>query len=180
MKTVLKAAAGLLLVAVAQSSVAQPSLQEKGRCAFPDSSTGSAPTWLCSDYEREDVSYTAVVQRKRLPSVSLQSRLAGREAMAAVVSQLLAVAAEELRAELGLQLYLHLPEADNIERLARFKGVRIFEKVKSPRRALYVLAGVERENVPALLSQARREVIAENRAALSETLGEQAVMELSR
>ncbi len=153
-------------------------VSEATDCAFPDTEQGTAPAWLCGDLEREDIYFTAVVQRSRLPSISLQSRLAGREAMAAVVSLLLADAANTLAMELGGGQPLQLPEADDIERLKRFDGVRIFEKVKSPRRALYVLAGVEEENLTRLKVQARTEVLQENRTALEAELGQAGFAEL--
>ncbi len=147
-------------------------------CAFPDSNRGEAPEWVCEGYERGDATYLTVVQRPRMPSVSLQNRLAGREAMASVCKLLLEEAAARLQAQLPTEVALSLPDANDIERLSRFEGITVFERVKSPRRFLYVLAGVPEAEIPKLLTQARREVLAENEQTLKQQLGEAAWAEL--
>ncbi|MBD2857788.1 hypothetical protein IB286_02130 [Spongiibacter sp. KMU-158] len=156
--------------ALALALMVAPALAED--CHYPDTDQGTAPAWVCGHIERDDVYFTAMVERSRLPSISLQSRLAGREAMAAVTALLMEDARTSLMAELPEGTELRLPDADDIERLARFEGIRILEKSKSPRRSLFVLAGVEQENVERLKQQARVELLQENRVELQATIGQ--------
>ncbi|WP_373095345.1 hypothetical protein [Zhongshania sp.] len=141
-------------------------------CAYPDSDRGTAPDWLCGVDEFEGAGLLAVGDKSRMPSISLQNRLAGKAAMTAVVAKILAHAAAKLQAELPNSVVLVVPSAVDWSRVARFKGISVLDKVSSPQRHLYVLAGVKPELQAAMMATARREVLAENKALIIKTLGQ--------
>lgn len=143
-------------------------------CEFPNSERGTPPPWLCGEPRFEGFAYLAIGEKSRMPSISLQSRLAGKEAMTGVVKQLLTAAAEDITAQLpaGVTATLELPNAEDWKRVARFKGIKVADKTTSPVRTLYVLAGVPEEQQVPLMQQARSEVLKQNRKALKAALAE--------
>jgi hypothetical protein len=147
-------------------------------CAYPDSDRGDAPAWMCNLDVYEGADFLAYGDKSRLPSISLQSRLAAKVAMVAVVSKLLDYAKAELAAELPPETLLVSPAADDWSRVAKFKGVTVLEKTTSPRRHLYVLAGVEPDVRDELITVARKEVLSENKKTLIEQLGKEAWQKL--
>lgn len=143
-------------------------------CEYPNSERGTPPQWLCGEPSYEGFAYLAVGEKSRMPSISLQSRLAGKDAMTGVVKKLLTAAAEDISAQLpeGVSPSLVLPNAEDWKRVARFKGIKVADKTTSPVRTLYVLAGVPEEAQSALVQQARSEVLKKNRKALKAALAE--------
>ncbi|MGJ8686769.1 MAG: hypothetical protein ACSHWQ_04770 [Spongiibacteraceae bacterium] len=140
-------------------------------CQYPDSSRGSAPAWLCGDLNSEEAVFLAVGDKSRMPSISLQNRLAGKTAMTGVVARILEHAAAALQQELLLSDPLLLPSTSDWGRVARFKGIAVLDKVVSPRRHLYVLAGVREADIPAMELQARRELLRHNKDLVIEHAG---------
>ena len=65
-------------------------------CDFPDSERASAPEWLCGEHQYEGAFHTAVGSKTRMPSISLQNRLAGRDAVSGVLRALFTDAVEKL------------------------------------------------------------------------------------
>lgn len=131
-------------------------------CQYPDSSRGSAPAWLCGDLRSEEAVFLAVGDKSRMPSISLQNRLAGKIAMTSVVARILESTAASLQQELLLNASLLLPPTSDWSRVAMFKGIAVLDKVVSPRRHLYVLAGVKQADREAMELQARRELLRHN------------------
>ncbi len=146
------------------------SLSAWAQCGYPDSERGEAPAWLCGEPSFDGAAFLAIGDKSRMPSISLQSRLAGKAAMAGVVEQLFIDARAALLTELPEALNLNLPATDNWQRVARFKGIKVLAKSKSPTRHLYVLAGVPDEHQQALRALARKELIKENSALLKKSL----------
>ncbi|MFT5888387.1 MAG: hypothetical protein ACI9BO_001206 [Zhongshania sp.] len=140
-------------------------------CGYPDSDRGQAPEWLCGATEFEGAIFLGYGDKSRMPAISLQNRMAGKAAMIAVVEKLLRQAQTQLGSELPESIALSLPAANELSRVARFSGISVLDKVQSPQRHLYVLAGVKREDSGALLNIARDEVLAENKKAIIATLG---------
>ncbi|MBQ0795916.1 hypothetical protein [Zhongshania sp.] len=143
----------------------------QAECAFPDSDRREAPEWLCSLDNYEGADFLAYGDKSRLPSISLQNRLAGKDAMIAVVGNLLAYAKAELATQLPTETELVLPAAEDLSRVAKFKGVKILEKAASPQRHLYVLAGVKPEVRDALIAVAKKEVLNANKKRLVAQIG---------
>tara|TARA_R110001592_G_scaffold66438_14_gene204057 strand:+ start:4731 stop:5252 length:522 start_codon:yes stop_codon:yes gene_type:complete len=141
-------------------------------CAYPDSDRGEAPAWVCNLDVYEGADFLAYGDKSRLPSISLQSRLAAKVAMVAVVGKLLDYAKAELAAELPPETLLVSPATDDWSRVAKFKGMRILEKTASPQRHLYVLAGVEPDVRDELIAVARKEVLNANKKSLIAQLGQ--------
>jgi len=141
-------------------------------CPLPDSDRGEAPAWLCDEPLFEGAQYTAVGDKSRVPSISLQNRLAGKAAMVAVTGKLLEAGRDQLLSKLPPATRLTLPEADNLSVVARFDGIRVLEKTQSPRRHLYVLAGVPDDEADAQLAIACREVVSANRKQLRKAMPE--------
>lgn len=167
-----KPAVGRYLLALLLVVVALPTM---ALCEYPNSERGTPPEWLCGDEPSfEGYGFLAIGEKSRMPSISLQSRLAGKAAMIAVVEKLLAVGAADVRAQLpaGLVLELALPNAEDWQRVARFKGIKVAAKTTSPVRTLYVLAGVPDDQQQALIQQARSEVVKQNRKVLKQRLAE--------
>lgn len=148
-------------------------------CAYPDSDRGDAPAWVCNLDVYEGADFLAYGDKSRMPSISLQSRLAGKIAMVAVVSNLLDYAKAELAAELPPETLLVSPAADDWSRVAKFKGMRILEKTASPQRHLYVLAGVGPDVRDELIAVARKEVLSANKKSLIAELGKEAWQKLA-
>lgn len=141
-------------------------------CPFPDSDRGEAPAWLCGEPQFEGAQYTAVGDKSRVPSISLQNRLAGKAAMVAVTGRLLEAGRDQLLSKLPPATRLTLPEAGNLSVVARFDGIRVLEKTQSPRRHLYVLAGVHDDEADAQLAVACREVVSANHKQLRKAMPE--------
>ncbi|MBW2940676.1 hypothetical protein [Zhongshania aquimaris] len=148
-------------------------------CAYPDSDRRDAPEWVCSLDNYEGADFLAHGDKSRLPSISLQNRLAGKDAMIAVVANLLAYATLEIAAQLPQEAELILPAADDLSRVAKFKGVTILEKTVSPQRHLYVLAGVKPDARDALIAVAKKEVLNVNKKRLIALLGQDGWKKLS-
>ncbi len=141
-------------------------------CAYPDSERGNAPDWLCGVAEFDGAGFLAVGDKSRLPSISLQNRMAGKAAMTAVVTKVMAYAVAELQAELPENVRLSVANSVNWSQVARFKGIAVLDKVSSPRRHLYVLAGVAPELQADMIHIARREVLKANKVAIVEVVGQ--------
>jgi hypothetical protein len=143
-------------------------------CGFPNSDRGQAPDWLCGEPTFENTDFLFIGDKSRLPSISLQSRLAGKEAMAGVVEKLLNFVAKDLQSHLGSEvaLDLEMPNSRDWKRVARFKGIKVVDKTTSPVRHLYVLAGVPSEQRGELLKQAKVELLKTNRGRLKKSLDE--------
>ncbi|CAA0079759.1 Uncharacterised protein [Zhongshania aliphaticivorans] len=144
----------------------------RAECAYPDSERGVAPAWLCSLDDYQDAGFLAYGDKSRLPSISLQNRLAGKAAMIAVVSKLLLHAQLQLAGQLPSDVQLVMPDAKDWSRVAKFKGVQILEKAASPQRHLYVLAGVKPELQADLVTVARKEILDANKKRLVALLGQ--------
>ncbi|WP_414728877.1 hypothetical protein [Zhongshania aliphaticivorans] len=140
-------------------------------CGYPDSDRGQAPDWLCGEGDFEGAGFLAVGDKSRMPSISLQNRLAGKSAMTAVVSKIYAHAAAELQAELPESVQLSVTNRVDWAQVARFKGISVLDKAVSPQRHLYVLAGVEAELQSGMVYTARREILAANKAQIIASLG---------
>jgi hypothetical protein len=140
-------------------------------CGYPDSDRGQAPEWLCGATEFEGAVFLGYGDKSRMPSISLQNRMAGKAAMIAVVEKLLRQAQAQLSSELPESIALSLPTSNELSRVARFKGINVLDKAQSPQRHLYVVAGVKHEDSDTLLTIARGEVLAENKMAIIATLG---------
>ncbi|MEX1668751.1 hypothetical protein AB4876_07495 [Zhongshania guokunii] len=140
-------------------------------CAYPDSERGNAPDWLCGVDEFEGAGFLAVGDKSRLPSISLQNRMAGKAAMTAVVTKVMAYAVAELQAELPEDVSLSVAESVNWSQVARFKRIKVLDKVSSPRRHLYVLAGVAPELQADMIHIARHEILKANKAIIVEAVG---------
>jgi hypothetical protein len=141
-------------------------------CAYPDSDRRDAPEWVCSLDGYKEAEFLAYGDKSRLPSISLQNRLAGKAAMVAVVSRLLEYASAEVASHLPPEIALETPSAEDWSRVAKFKGVKILEKAISPQRHLYVLAGVKPDTREALIAVARKEVLSVNKKAIIAELGQ--------
>lgn len=140
-------------------------------CAYPDSDRGQGPDWLCGAEQFEGAGYLAVGSKSRMPSISLQNRLAAKEAMSAVVIKLLIAATATLQAEMPGKIVLQAPTSVPWSTVARFKGITVLDKVVSPQRHLYVLAGVKPELQGNMLITARREILVANKAQITAALG---------
>ena len=151
---------------------------DQSACAYPDSERGQAPDWLCDGMQFDGASYLAIGDKSRMPSISLQNRLAGKAAMSAVVGNLLEAARAQLASELPAELELLLPAADDWTRVARFKGIQVFDSTTSPRRHRYVLAGVPDADRDKLLAQARRELIKTNKSVIFNAVGKEGLQAL--
>lgn len=147
-------------------------------CPYPDSDRGEAPAWLCGEPQYEGALYTAVGDKSRVPSISLQNRLAGKAAMVAVTARLLEQGREQVLGQLTPGTTLALPDAGDLSVVARFDGIKVLEKAQSPRRHLYVLAGVPQELVDSQARIACRQVVAANRKPLRKLLGDRDLAEL--
>lgn len=141
-------------------------------CAYPDSDRGEAPAWLCGVDEYEGAGFLAVGDKSRMPSISLQNRLAGKAAMTAVVVEILAFARTELQAELPETLVLAEQDGVKWSQVAHFKGIRVLDKVVSPQRHLYVLAGVTPELKASMVQTARNQILLANKARIIAVLGQ--------
>ncbi len=144
----------------------------QAECAYPDSDRRDAPEWVCSLDGYEGADFLAYGDKSRLPSISLQNRLAGKAAMIAVVANLLDYALADVAAQLPPNTALELPDAKDLVRVAKFKGVKILEKAASPQRHLYVLAGVKPEVRDELIAVAKNEVLSVNKKRLITLLGQ--------
>ena len=144
----------------------------QAECAYPDSNRGDGPNWLCGSEEFEGARFLAVGDKSRMPSISLQNRLAGKDAMSGVVVKLLAHAKTQLQTELPATVELHVPSSVSWAYLARFKGINVLDKAISPQRHLYVLAGVPPELSASMIYTARRELLAENKKLILAALGQ--------
>lgn len=145
----------------------------QAECAYPDSDRREAPEWVCSLDSYEEGSFLAYGDKSRLPSISLQNRLAGKAAMVAVVGRLLEYASADLASQLPPETVLETPSAKDWSRVAKFKGVSILEKAISPQRHLYVLAGVKPDVRETLIAVARKEVLSVNKKAIIAQLGQE-------
>ena len=151
----------------------------QAECAYPDSDRREAPDWVCSLAAYEGAEFLAYGDKSRLPSISLQNRLAGKAAMIAVVANLLDYARADLAAQLPADTVLELPDAKDLARVAKFKGVKILEKAASPQRHLYVLAGVKPDVLDELIAVAKKEVLSVNKKSLIAQLGQDAWKKLA-
>ena len=147
-------------------------MSAEAECAYPDSDRRDAPEWVCSLDGYEGADFLGYGDKSRLPSISLQNRLAGKAAMVAVVGHLLDYAKAELASQLPPETVLELPSAEDWSRVAKFKGVRILEKAASPQRHLYVLAGVKPDVRDELIAVAKKEVLSANKKRLIAQLGQ--------
>ncbi|MDF1692304.1 MAG: hypothetical protein P1U47_08025 [Zhongshania sp.] len=141
-------------------------------CAYPDSERGNAPDWLCGVDEFEGAGFLAVGDKSRLPSISLQNRIAGKAAMTAVVAKIRAFAAAQLQAELPADLILKVTDRVVWSQVARFKGIKVLDRVGSPQRHLYVLAGVAPELQAHMIHTARTEILKENKSLILAAIGQ--------
>jgi hypothetical protein len=129
--------------------------------------------------EFADAGFLAVGDKSRMPSISLQNRLAGKAAMTAVVTEILAFARTALQAELPETLMLAELGTVKWSQVARFKGIRVLDKAVSPQRHLYVLAGVNAELREEMLRTARHDILLANKTKIIAALGQDAWRKLN-
>ena len=142
-------------------------------CDFPDSERASAPEWLCGEHQYEGAFHTAVGSKTRMPSISLQNRLAGRDAVSGVLRALFTDAVEKLQPQLS-DVRLRVPDLDDIGVAKQFVGITVLAKAKSPQRQLFVLAGVPEAERQRLESVAWSLLMLQNRDAIVAARGEAA------
>lgn len=111
-------------------------------CRFPDSTRGTAPDWLCGE-PVEGWALQAVGSKSRVPSVSLQSRLAGRAATEAMYQTLLTRAAKRITSRVRGEWNLDRDAAvAAMSQLTELQSVAVVARAASPRRELYILVGL--------------------------------------
>ena len=166
---------GLTLFAVSHGAAESP--QTHNECHFPDTQS-VAPPWVCQP-QHEDYALMAVGSKSRMPSVSLQNRKAGLEAMKAVARRIDAAAAEELSGLAGRLLDLkETAYSSELDHLRAVGGVKVVERALSPRRDLYVLAGVERAQLTPVMKKTLEQLLLRNGHALSGLLSPDEMMAL--
>ena len=109
---------------------------------FPDSSRGTAPDWLCGE-PVDGWAIQAVGSKSRVPSVSLQSRLAGRAATEALYQDLLTRVARRINTAIDGEWQIErkaLVEAMRAE--PALQSIAVIARAASPRRELYILVGI--------------------------------------
>lgn len=147
-------------------------------CEFPDSERATAPEWLCGEHAFEGAAHTAVGSKSRMPSISLQNRLAGRDAVSGVLRALFRDAVEKLQPQVS-EVRLRVPDLDDMAVAKQFVGITVLAKTKSPQRQLFVLAGVPEAERQRLESVAWTLLLAQNRRAIVTARGESAYAALA-
>lgn len=137
--------AAVIQAACSQGSEPTESLsaQQSGDgCRFPDSSRGTAPDWLCGE-AIEGWALQAVGSKSRVPSVSLQSRLAGRAATEALYQDLLTRVARRITAAISGEWNIERNAAvEAMSQVPALQSVAVVARAASPRRELYILVGL--------------------------------------
>ena len=147
-------------------------------CDFPDSERASAPEWLCGEHRFEGAYHTAVGSKTRMPSISLQNRLAGRDAVSGVLRALFMDAMEKLQPQVS-DVHLRVPDLGDMAVAKQFVGITVLAKTKSPQRQLFVLAGVPEAERQRLESVAWSLLLVQNRDAIVAARGEAAYAALA-
>ncbi len=111
-------------------------------CRYPDSVRGTAPDWLCGE-SVEGWALQAVGSKSRVPSVSLQSRLAGRAATEALYQTLLTRVARSITARIDGEWNVDREASiAAMSQLPELQSVAVVARSASPRRELYILVGI--------------------------------------
>lgn len=123
-------------------TAAAPAEPAADGCRFPDSTRGSAPDWLCGE-PVEGWALQAVGSKSRVPSVSLQSRLAGRAATEALYQTLLTRVAKRITSLVSGEWTIDRDAAiAAMSQVPGLQSIAVVARAASPRRELYILVGL--------------------------------------
>lgn len=135
-------------------------------CLFTDTGL-PAPLWICSA-EYDGFYLSAVGSKSHMPSVSLQNRLAGRDAMEGVAQKINDTAKSVMdRLTSRPVSWSQPPYASVLAQLADTEGIVVIAKTSSTRHKLYVLAGMSAEHAEVAVRTAMDKILQANAAQLS-------------